>query len=439
MFLPPLVPAQALETATLLGPFFAVSPLQTGVPINYFANPKTLDKGFIMNSQRALRMTLQAHQTDILDIVNYIIKSGKEPREKMLDWFAVCVNTNHKRRALHPDPKAISSDAFMVNVTACLDQLCEPFMDASFSKIERIDVDYLRRMPRVDIKEETKLNADQNTSDDFYSRTASGASNFISEVFFLTMAAHQYGSEAASTTLNALEKELKRIEKGLEELELDRHKYVNSSIELTLYEETVKKFRDKLDKGLSYKYAIQGILLDDLSQARSMQFMRYVIVWLLHLVVPGHGFPKKPIQLPLPKDEPEVFKCLPEYFLEVVVINFKFIMRNMPQIISSTQSDELVLLCITFLQCSEYIKNPYLKSGLVTIMYHGIWPIYNRSNGILGDLLKSLPFATKHLLHGLMKFYNEVENTGAHTQFYDKFNIRYEIFQIIKCIWSNPV
>lgn len=439
MFLPPLVPAQALETSTLLGPFFAISPLQTGVPINYFASPKTLDKGFIMNSQRALRMTLQTHQTDILDIVNHIVKSGKEPRDKILDWFAVCVNTNHKRRALHPDPKAISSDAFMVNVTACLDQLCEPFMDASFSKIERIDVDYLRRTPRVDIKEETKLNADQDTSNHFYSQPASGASNFISEVFFLTMAAHQYGSEAASTTLGALEKELKRMEKGLEALELDRHKYVNSSIEIAMYEEAVKKFRDKLDKGLSYKYAIQGILLDDLSQARSMQFMRYVIVWLLHMVVPGHDFPKKPIQLPLPQEEPEVFKCLPEYFLEVVVINFKFIMRNMPHIITTTQSDELVMLCVTFLQCSEYIKNPYLKSGLVTIMYHGIWPVYNRSNGILGELLKSLPFATKHLLHGLMKFYNEVENTGAHTQFYDKFNIRYEIFQIIKCIWSNPV
>ena len=34
---------------------------------------------------------------------------------------------------------------------------------------------------------------------------------------------------------------------------------------------------------------------------------------------------------------------------------------------------------------------------------------------------------------------SEVESTGAHTQFYDKFNIRYEIFQVIKCIWSNDV
>src|SRR5881227_1952716 len=33
----------------------------------------------------------------------------------------------------------------------------------------------------------------------------------------------------------------------------------------------------------------------------------------------------------------------------------------------------------------------------------------------------------------------EVENTGTHTQFFDKFNIRYEIFQVIKCVWGNDI
>lgn len=439
LFLPTDVPAGSLEAATLLGPFFAISPLQGDVTVNYFSSPKTRDKGYIVNSQKALRMTLQTHQQDLLDIVKHIIQPNKEPRDKMLDWFALVVNANHKRRAMQVDQKLVSSDGFMINVTVCLDQLCEPFMDATFSKIDRIDVDYLRRKPRVDIREETKLNADQHTSDDFYSKPADGVSNFISEVFFLTLATHHYGTEAANSTLNQLDKDLKRIEKHLEEIELDRHKFVNDPIKLRMFDNAIKKYKDQVDKGLSYKYAVQGVLLDDLTQARSMQFMRYVIVWLLRLVAPGHDYPKKALKLPLPEEQPEVFKCLPEYFLEDVVGNFKFIMRNMPQIITSTQSDELVLLCITFLRSSEYIKNPYLKSGLVTIMFHGIWPVYNRSKGILGDLLTSMPFATDHLLHALMKFYIEVENTGAHTQFYDKFNIRYEIFQIIKCIWSNTI
>lgn len=438
-FLPSSISAAFVESATLLGPFFAISPLQAEVTTNYFSNPTSRDKAYIVNSQRALRLTVQAHQTDLLEIANRFIKTSKETRDKMLDWFALCVNVNHKRRALQVDKKIVSSDGFMINVTVCLDQLCEPFMDASFSKIDRIDVDYLRRSPRVDIKDETKLNADQNASDKFYSTPAEGTSNFISEVFFLTLAAHHYGTESANSMLSTLEKELKRMRKHLDEIELDRHKFVGNPARLKVFEDAIKKFKDQIDKGMSYKLSVEGVLLDDLTQARSMQFMRYVIVWLLRIVAPGQDFPRKLLKLPLPEEQPEVFKCLPEYFLEDVVGNFKFIMRNMPQIITSTQSDELVMLCITFLRSSEYIKNPYLKSGLVTIMFHGIWPVYNRTKGILGDLLNSLPFATEHLLHALMKFYIEVENTGAHTQFYDKFNIRYEIFQIIKCIWSNPV
>ena len=438
LFLPSSVSAANLEAATLLGPFFALSPVQAAVTTSYFSSPKTRDRGFIANSQRALRMSLNTHQTDLLDIVNHIVKSGEEPKGKMLDWFALCCNANHKRRAMQVDQKTVSSDGFMINITVCLDQLCEPFMDATFSKIDRIDVDYLRRSPRIEIKDETKLNADQTTSDRFYSQSVSGKSNFISEVFFLTLAAHHYGGEAANSKLNELEKNLKRMEKYLEEIELDRHKWLNDARQLAAFDAAIKKYRDKIDEGLSYRYAVQGILLDDLSQARSMQFMRYVIVWLLRLVAPEHDFPTQTLKLPLPEEQPEVFKCLPEYFLEDVVGNFKFIMANMPQIITSTQSDELVVLCITFLRNSEYVKNPGLKSGLVTILFHGTYPVYNRSRGILGDLLNALPFATEHLLHALMKFYIEAEHMGQHA-FYDKFGIRYEIFQIIKCIWSNTI
>ncbi|KAI4210715.1 MAG: hypothetical protein LQ351_006491 [Letrouitia transgressa] len=439
LFLPPSASAADLEATTLLGPFFAISPLQREATMNYFSSPKTRDQSFIETTQRTLRMALSAHQQDLLDIVNHIIKADKESRERMLDWFALCVNKNHKRRAMQVDQKLVSSDGFMINLTICLDQLCEPFMDAQFTKIDRIDVDYLRRNPRVDIKEETKLNADQSTSDEFFSQPADGQSNFISEVFFLTLAAHHYGSEAASNKMSQLEKDLKRMEKHIEEIELDRHKFIDDPLRLRMFENAVQKYKDQIDKGLSYKHAVQGVLLDEQNQQRTMQFMRYVIVWLFRLVTPTSQYPKEPLRLPLPLEQPEVFKCLPEYFLENVVGAYRFVMQNMPLNIFSTQSDELVMLCITFLRSSEYIKNPYLKAGLVTIMYHGIWPFRNRSKGVLGDLLTSLDIATEHLLHALMKFYIEVENTGAHTQFYDKFNIRFEIFQIIKCIWSNTM
>ena len=164
--------------------------------------------------------------------------------------------------------------------------------------------------------------------------------------------------------------------------------------------------------------------------------MRYVIVWLLRLAS-CQDLPKEQLRIPLSDEQENVFKCLPEYFLEDIVDNFKFITGNIPHIITPQQCEEIVQICVTFLRNSEYIKNPGVKSGLVTILFYGVHPYGNRSRGVLGDLLIGSEFANKHLLHALMKFYIEAESTGTHTQFFDKFNIRYEIFQVIKNIWPN--
>ncbi|KAF2461616.1 ubiquitin elongating factor core-domain-containing protein [Lineolata rhizophorae] len=436
-FNPPGTAPEKLEKTTLLGPLFQLSPMQGEVAQNYFSSPKTRDRRYIENSQNALRMTLRTHQDELFDIVSKFIRTSAETRERTLDWFAAVVNSNHKRRAMRVDPKTTSSDGFMINVTVVLDRLCEPFMDATFSKIDRIDVNYLRRNPRVAIADETKMNADQHTSDEFYSQKVDGTNNFISEVFFLTVAAHHYGTEAANANLSTLQREVKHLEKQVEEFERERHKFSSNPQQLQLFENAVKKYKDQVERGHCIILATQGVLLDDLTQARSMQFMRYVITWMLRLVS-GVQYPRQPLSLPLPAEQPQVFKCLPEYFLEDVVDNFKFITKNMPGIITSTQCEELITVCMTFLRNSEYIRNPYLKAGLITILFHGVWPLPKFSKGVLGDLLFSSPFAVKHLLHSVMKFFIEAESTGGHNQFFDKFNIRYEIFQIIRCIWGNP-
>ena len=170
-FAPKDVPAAEIEARTLLGPYFQISPLQADVTKQYFSAPKTLEPRRVADSQQALRMALQTHQTELLDIINQLLRASPDARDRLLDWFALTVNANHKREQERVDRTTVSSDGFMINVTTCLEQLCEPFMDASFSKLDRIDLDYLRRDPRVDIKETTKLNADHKTSDAFYART----------------------------------------------------------------------------------------------------------------------------------------------------------------------------------------------------------------------------------------------------------------------------
>ena len=433
------IPAGELETKTLLGPYFQISPLQGQVTKQYFSSPKTMDLGRTREAQGSLRLTLQTYQSELLDAINQLLRASPNARERVLDWFALTVNSNHKRRAMRVDKSTVASDGFMVNVTTCLDQLCEPFMDASFSKIDKIEVQYLQRKPRVNMKDETKINANQEESDRFYNASVEGNSHFISEVFFLTVAAHHYGSESVHSMLKELEKDLKHMQTQIDQFETDRHRYVNNPAQLRLFENALTKYKEQIERGLSYKMACQGVLLDELAQTRSMHFMRYLIVWILRLVSPSMKFPDQPLPVPLQREVSEAFRCLPEYFLENISSNFQFILSNMPRLISSTPGDELVMLCISFLRSPEYIKNPYLKAGLVTILFKGTWPWRQGGQGVLAGLYNSMPFATRHLLHALMQFFIEAEFMGGHGQFFDKFNVRYEIFQIIKCIWPNPV
>ena len=398
-----------------------------------------MDKGRIQTSQSALQMTLTAHQTDLRTIINAFVRASSQAKNKVLDWFAYIMNMNHKRRALQVSPKEIASDGFMINVTVVLDCLCEPFMDSTFSKVGRIDVNYFRRNPRIDIKDETKLNADQSQSDAFYANKLDGESNFITEVFFLTLAAHHYGSEAANAKIKSLEKDIKFYEKNLALMEADRPKLANRPDQLRLLDETVKRHIIVLEKAIAYKHSIEGVLLEQKMQSRSLQFMRYVTVWLLRVASQSEYTPDKPLKLPLPANKPEAFSCLPEYALQDIVDNFKFVFRYIPQIILSAVGDEMIALCVTFLESSEYVRNPYLKSSLVSLLSHGTWPTYHLKKGVLGDLMTNTKFANDYLLHAVMKFYIECESTGTASAFYDKFNIRYEIFQIIKCIWVNDV
>lgn len=68
--------------------------------------------------------------------------------------------------------------------------------------------------------------------------------------------------------------------------------------------------------------------------------------------------------------------------------------------------------------------NPQLQGGRTEILYSKIM-----ANSI----------AELHLPSSLMKFYTDVEVTGASTEFYDKFTIRYHISIIIKSMWSSPL
>jgi len=435
--------AQNIERNTLLGPFFRISPLQAEVATSFFADPRTMDSVRIGNAQSAAQMTLHSHQETLWNIAMAFARAGDAPRNKLLDWFAYIMNVNHKRRAMQVSHRDVASDGFMMNVTAVLDRMCEPFLENSFARMERIDIDYFRRQPRIDITDETKLNADEKESEAFYAEKAGGESKFVSELFFINLASHHYGSGGAVQRLKDINRELKHFEKQLEALHDQRRKIASGPANpamLAIVDRNVQQYTTAFERSLAYKHSLEAVLLDERMQGRSLRFIRHVAVWLLRLASQSAYTPGKELDIPLPEEQPKAFSCLPEYALQIVLDSFKFLSRNMPKILLSAVGEEIVTLCVTFLESSTYIRNPYLKSALVTVLYSGTIKLdRDRQFSVFGNTLIGSDFANKYLLHALMKFYIECETTGRDSQFFDKFNIRYEIFQVIKHIWSNPI
>ncbi|KAL7273982.1 Ubiquitin conjugation factor E4 [Rhizina undulata] len=429
---PEEAPPHMIEKISFLGPFFRLSPLQSSVFQEYFSDAHNKQQIALDNATKALRLSTQTLQEQLYQITMSLIRASPDARNKVLDYFAAVINANQKRGALQVDPTTVASDGFMLNITAVLNRLCEPFMDASFSKINKIDIDYLRRDPRVDINEETKLNADEQYSKEFYSKKADGVNNFISDVFFLNVAAHHYGLGATETTHEGLANDIDEMEKHLERIQAERQRFVNTP-QIGLWDRNIERLKERVDQGIAYKYALEVLLFDGLSQSRTLLFIRYLVTWLLRVVSPTHNYPQKLISLPLPEPALDQFNCLPEYFVEDIGLCFGFISRYLPQIIVTTQVDELVVFCITFLRMSTFIRKPNLKSKLVEILYYGINPYRGKATGILGDVINGHPFALKYLMNALMNFYIEIER-----QYYEKFNVRHHISEIIKSIWSNP-
>ncbi|KAF8459134.1 ubiquitin elongating factor core-domain-containing protein [Terfezia claveryi] len=430
-FLPPDTEAQTMETGTLLGPYFRLSPLQSRTTDLYFSGVKARTATALSDATLALRMTLQTTQDQLFHIINTLIRVSPETRSKVLDWFAKIVNLNTKRTALQVDPATVASDGFMLNVTAVLTRLCEPFMDTSYSKIGKVEVEYLRRNSRLNIVLETKLNADEHASETYYSTKLDGVSNFISEVFFLTVAAHHYGLGATEVLHDDLAKRLQELENHVEQLQHDRDRWVNTP-QIARYDQNLGRLRDRIEKGHSYRYALDVVLYDATSQSRTLLFMRYLTTWILRLVSPNKSYPQNPLSLPLPDRAPDEFAMLPEYFVENIGLCFGFVGKWLPHIVISTQTEELVTFSITFLRNSTYIRNPHLKSKLVEILFYGIQPNRVKPNGMLGDAIMGNQFALQHLMHALMNFYIEIES-----QYYQKFTVRYHISELIKRMWDN--
>ena len=96
------------------------------------------------------------------------------------------------------------------------------------------------------------------------------------------------------------------------------------------------------------------------------------------------------------------------------------------------------MFIITIISSPQLINNPYLTAKFIEVVFLSS-PIVNNHLSSFHVKIISHDLAQKHLVQALMKFYTDVETTGASSEFYDKFTIRYHISIIFKSFLTNTI
>ncbi|KAF8139503.1 ubiquitin elongating factor core-domain-containing protein [Mycena galopus ATCC 62051] len=441
-FNPPNATAATFEQVSLFGPLCRLGIFGRewpGIAVAYFSEPDKRSRDDIESSNASLRGTLKSLQSSLFQVFNTLVRASAESREAVLAYFARVVSLNVKRAGMQVEAETVATDSFMVNLQSILLRFAEPFMDANYTKMDRIDPLFYARSNRINLEDETRIKATSEEAARWVQEQQDPNApppNFVSNIFYLAVAMSHYGILRTISTYSDLAKHLDDMQRHLDMLQGDGS-WMGSPAQART-EQAINAVKAEMGKIRMQQLAFEAQLLDPELVFRSIGFTNFLSTWLIRQVDPAKKHPNPPAALPLPKEVPMGFRVLPEYILEDIVDYLHFIVQTSPDKFDLSGKTELLIFVLTFLNSTWYIKNPFLKSKINDVLFFGIWGYGRERNGLLGNMLNTHPMALKHLMPALTHFYIEVEQTGASSQFYDKFSARRNISYILKVVWDNP-
>ncbi|KAF7288510.1 U-box domain-containing protein [Mycena chlorophos] len=434
--------AATIEHVSLMGPLCRLGIFGREWPSvaqAYFTDPEKRSRDDVNSSFASLRGSMKSLQSSLFRIFNILVRASNESREAVLDYFARVISLNVKRAGMQVEPETVATDSFMVNMQSVLLCFAENFIDAKYEKMDRIDPLFYARSSRIDLKDETRIKATSEEAATWAQAQQdpnAPAPNFVSNVFYLTIAMSHYGILRTISTYTDFGKHIDELQRHLDMINAD------TSWQGTPFqaqgEAAVNRVKTELAKIRMQQLSYEAQLLDPELVFRSITFTNFLSTWLIRQAEPNKRHPNPPAQIPLPQEVPMAFRVLPEYIVEDIVDYLHFVVQFSPDKFELSGKIELLTFVLTFLNSTWYIKNPFLKSKINDVLFFGIWNYGRERHGLLGGLLNTNEMALKHLMPALTHFYIEVEQTGASSQFYDKFSARRNISYILKVVWDNP-
>lgn len=412
---------------TILGGILSVGvdSMELGPLHELLPNREQLYESQVESTFYALRTAAQLLTSRTHQLMYSFLKSDPLCKEATLEWFAWLAVRNGDRLKMHVDPKTVTPNRIMINAYSVLLLFCEPFLSPSSPKISLIDSNYYFRSARIDVKETTKNHATspeyESFLTEFYKPTEQYSPNFVTECFFLTVQFFRLGPVRMINEYMDLLRDLRETQQALDSFEGSQRNVPGPAAAMNAM--AIRNAKAQLQLMKDIKLSLDVYLLDTQLMDKSFSFVILIVRWLLTLFPPN---------MELPTEPPASFAMLPEFLVECIGEYSLFISRLYPQFWLGNRPLDLLMQFMTLiLDRPLYVKNPYLRAKFVDYFF-----IFTDPR--LEHFFDMYPLVVEHLSSKLMRFYIEVESTGASSQFYDKFNIRFNISRIIKTLWNHP-
>ncbi|KAF2973656.1 hypothetical protein EK904_004498 [Melospiza melodia maxima] len=422
-----------LQRLSYLGAFFSLSVFaedDNKVVEKYFSGPAiTLENTRVVS--QSLQHYLELARQELFKILHSVLLNG-DTREAALSYMAAVVNANMKKAQMQTDDRLVSTDGFMLNFLWVLQQLSTKI------KLETVDPMYIFH-PRCRIElptDETRVKATMEEvaawiAELYRDPSLFSEPKFPTECFFLTLHAHHLSILPSCRRYIRRLRAIRELNRTVEDLKNNESQWKDSPL-ATRHREMLKRCKTQLKKLVRCKACADAGLLDENFLRRCLNFYGMVIQLMLRILDPA--YPN--IKLPLTPEVPKVFASLPEFYVEDVAEFLFFIVQYAPQVLYEPCTQDIVMFLVVMLCNQNYIRNPYLVAKLVEVMFMTNPAVQPRTQKFF-EMIENHPLSTKLLVPSLMKFYTDVEHTGATSEFYDKFTIRYHISTIFKSLWQN--
>ncbi|KAJ8775019.1 hypothetical protein K2173_020023 [Erythroxylum novogranatense] len=464
---------RVIEMTSILGPFFHVSALpdqnifksEPDVGQQCFSEASTRRPADLLSSFTTIK-TLMNSLCDELGKILLTLLRASDTREHVLQYLAEVINRNSSRAQIQVDPMSCASSGMFVNLSAVMLRLCEPFLDPHLTKRDKIDPRYVFHCNRLDLRDLTALHASSEEINAWINRdnpgtvdvsaphsgdhnnrllqsheaTSSSSSAgepknalcvpnsserfaFICECFFMTARVLNLGLLKAFSDFKHLVQDISRGEDTLATL-----KALQEQADGPQFQLEITRLQKELELYSQEKLCYEAqILRDGAFLQRALSFYRLMVIWLVNLV---GGF-----KMPLPPNCPMLFAAMPEHFVEDAMELLIFASR-IPKALDGVPLDDFMNFIIMFMASPTYVRNPYLRAKMVEVL--NCWMPSRTSSSDTATLFEGHQLSLEFLVRNLLKLYVDIEFTGSHTQFYDKFNIRHNIAELLEYLWQVP-